>query len=343
MQPIYLHLRKPIKPSQRAGLFYALKIHNIIWRIIMLKGLVLTPPTLGRISIGQVIEKNGKRLPQKDDQFTITTQIQNADGWKKHPFDKQLREQQTNRKLREIPIQLMFNQPDLNLRADYCLFDRQTARPLCVGNGESCQRRHNNAIESQPCPGPDACGFAQGQCKPYGRLNVIISPDGDDDTTIDPIGSFVFRTSGFNSIRTLASRLSYFQAISQNRLASLPLALKIRGKSTRQSFGHPIYYVDLTLREGMSLEDALTQAKQTDQQRKGMGFLQNALDAAAAQGFSNGFFEDDSETVDSVLEEFYPETKIHTSDTPTTTQNLNTDLEQRLQQLNQTDSIPTAH
>ncbi|GMQ55599.1 hypothetical protein YSKK_34630 [Halopseudomonas aestusnigri] len=37
----------------------------------MLKGLAITPPVLGRISIGKVIEKNGKRLPEKDDQFTM--------------------------------------------------------------------------------------------------------------------------------------------------------------------------------------------------------------------------------------------------------------------------------
>ena len=30
--------------------------------------------------------------------------------------------------------------PSLNLRADYSLFDRSTGRPLCVGNGESCRR-----------------------------------------------------------------------------------------------------------------------------------------------------------------------------------------------------------
>lgn len=29
----------------------------------MLKGLALTPPVIGRISIGKVVEKNGKRLP----------------------------------------------------------------------------------------------------------------------------------------------------------------------------------------------------------------------------------------------------------------------------------------
>lgn len=34
----------------------------------MIKGLAITPPILGRISIGRVVEKNGKRLPEKDDQ-----------------------------------------------------------------------------------------------------------------------------------------------------------------------------------------------------------------------------------------------------------------------------------
>ena len=52
----------------------------------MLKGLAITPPVLGRISIGKVIEKNGKRLPEKDDQFTITSQVQSKDGWLPHPL-----------------------------------------------------------------------------------------------------------------------------------------------------------------------------------------------------------------------------------------------------------------
>ncbi|MBD1225681.1 hypothetical protein IDM32_17935 [Acinetobacter seifertii] len=49
----------------------------------MIKGLAITPPVLGRISIGKIVEKNGKRVPEKDDQFTITSQIQNKDGWVK--------------------------------------------------------------------------------------------------------------------------------------------------------------------------------------------------------------------------------------------------------------------
>lgn len=36
----------------------------------MIKGLAITPPIVGRISIGRVVERNGQRLPAKDDQFT---------------------------------------------------------------------------------------------------------------------------------------------------------------------------------------------------------------------------------------------------------------------------------
>ena len=42
----------------------------------MLKGLALTPPEIGRIAIGRVVERNGKRLPQKDDEFILATQLQ---------------------------------------------------------------------------------------------------------------------------------------------------------------------------------------------------------------------------------------------------------------------------
>ena len=155
----------------------------------MLKGLAITPPVLGRISIGKVVEKNGKRLPEKDDQFTITSQVQSRDGWLLHPLNEELRNGQDG-KLRSIPIRLLFNEPDLNFRADYSLFDRNTGRPVCVGNGETCKRLTKDGIQSLPCPSPNGCSLALGHaCKPYGRLNVVI---GDDD----PLGSFVFRTTG---------------------------------------------------------------------------------------------------------------------------------------------------
>ncbi|HGJ9031517.1 TPA: hydrolase or metal-binding protein [Pseudomonas aeruginosa] len=271
----------------------------------MLKGLAITPPVLGRISIGKVVEKNGKRVPEKDDQFTITSQVQLRDGWLNHPLDEELRKAQGG-KIRSIPIRLLFNAPELNFRAEYCLFDRGSGRPVCVGNGETCKRRGQDGIASLPCPSPEACSLAKGgACKPYGRLNVVI---GDEDA----LGSFVFRTTGFNSIRTLAARLQYLQAISGNRLACLALELRLRGKSTRQSHGSPIFYVDITVRNGVALELTLQQARELDEGRQASGFDQAALDATARWGFANGAFEDSEEEGTAIVDEFFSESATET-------------------------------
>lgn len=276
--------------------------NQLIEEIIMIKGLAITPPILGRISIGRVVEKNGKRLPEKDDQFTITSQIQSKEsGWVKHPLDEQLRSQVLNQKLRNIPVRVIFNDPELNLRAEYSLFDRQTGRPVCVGDGQTCRRLTNQGVEQHPCPSPDLCPLAQGgHCKPYGRLHVNL-----DDS--DEFGTFIFRTTGFNSIRTLAARLSYYSAASGGLLSCLPLQLTLRGKSTTQSYRQPVYYVDLTLKDGVSLNDAIRIAKEIDKQSKEAGFYQEAVDFVAKQGFANAQFEIHSEEGIEIMDEYYPE------------------------------------
>lgn len=300
----------------------------------MLKGLALTPPVIGRISIGKIVEKAGKRLPEKDDEFTVTSQVQNKDGWVNHPVDEALRHAHANSsgkvhgnvggKLRTIPVRLLFDDPDLNLRANYSLFDRQTGRPVCVGNGETCKRSTADGIQTLPCPSPDSCELARGgHCKPYGRLHVRISGEvgftadgsagsgsgGGGSGSIggdDELGSFVFRTTGFNSIRTLSARLKYFQAVSGGLLSTLPLELRLRGKSTAQSHRAAIYYVDLTVKTGMTLVEAMAIARAEANLRKATGYDQAALDEAARQGYANGAFEESEEEGAAVVEEFYP-------------------------------------
>ncbi|AIJ48487.1 hypothetical protein Cthiooxydans_37910 [Comamonas thiooxydans] len=338
----------------------------------MIKGLMITPPVIGRIAIGKVVERNGKRLPEKDDEFTITTQVQSRGQWILHPLDEALRQATsqpssgikegvkpslsegseegdsglqpasaqpsprpgrrslkekmgvvtdaeqtagskvqpaatstattpTRRKLRSIPVRVLFNEPDLNLRAHYTLFDRSTARPVCVGDGENCKRVTSQGLASMPCPGPDACAFGRDACKPYGRLNLVI---GDSDE----LGSFMFRTTGFNSIRTLTARLQYFAAVSGGHLAGMPLELKLRGKSTTQSHRSAIYYADLVVRSGLTLNEAIAQAQELATQRQTAGFDQQALDEAARVGYANGSFEDSLEEAEVIAEEFFPET-----------------------------------
>jgi hypothetical protein len=287
----------------------------------MLKGLALTPPVVGRISIGRVVERGAKRQPIRDDEFTLTTQIQTRDGWMLHPLDEQLRKAQAEAKidfhaqathpgiqdpakaqapvkLRRIPIRLLFDDPDLNLRASYCLFDRGTGRPVCVGNGDTCRRATAQGVLTKECPAPESCELAEQGCKPFGRLNVRI---GDEEE----LSTFVFRTTGFNSIRTLATRLKYFQAVSGGNLSTLPLELRLRGKSTQQSHGTPIYYVDLTVRTGSTLKEAIFEAKNEALAKQEAGFSQADLDCAAREGLALGAFEESQEDGAVFVDEFF--------------------------------------
>ena len=366
----------------------------------MIQGLMMTPPVVGRIAIGKMVERNGKRLPEKDDEFTITTQVQNRAGWVLHPMDAALRSQlahpanpansassatvpvpalpvdlqaqaseqyprsspdssppakaslqskltkrakvqgaslepliqqtpivdtahaanagtvatapmtDTARptpafpKLRSIPVRLLFNDPSLNLRASYTLFDRATARPICVGDGESCKRVRQGVVESHSCPGPDHCALGmEGNCKLFGRFHVRIDHPANQS---DACSTFVLRTTGINTVRTLMARMQYFQAISGGLLTYLPLELRLRGKSTAQSHRAPIYYVDLCIRQSLTLEAAVHQAREAAEHARTMGLDQTALDAAARAGYALGVFEESAEEAAGVLQEFYP-------------------------------------
>ncbi|WP_269533952.1 hypothetical protein [Chitinimonas sp. BJYL2] len=309
----------------------------------MIKGLAITPPVIGRISIGKVVEHNGKRIPEKDDSFTITTQVQGKDGWLLHPLHTALIEQQTKAapssegtatsqgngqsgpasanaqpslantqtKLRAIPVRLLFNASDLNLRAEYSAFDRKTGRPLCVGNGEQAKRVTATGLDETPCPTPERCPFGiKAGCKLYGRLNVQIEGQQDE------LGSFIFRTTGYNSVRTLAARLRYFEAVSGGNTRHLKLMLKLRAKSTTQSHRAPVYYVDLTLREGESLQEAVCYAKAEAQHFQESGVETAELELAALALLQNGQFEDGEDEVPQLLEEFYPAAEGLSDTTP---------------------------
>ena len=268
----------------------------------MIKGLAITPPVIGRITIGKLVCKNDKWLPEKDDSFTLTTQVKTRGDWLLHPLHQQYSEAVTNSKIRAIPVRVLFNDTDLNLRAEYSAFDRQTGRPLCVGNGETAKRVTQEGIEELACYGPERCPFAQQfGCKLYGRLNVQV--DGQNDE----LGSFIFRTTGYNSVRTLAARLQYFHAVSGGLTRYLPLMLRLRAKSTTQSYQTPVYYVDLTLRDGDKLAGVVAYARELAAMDEEAGIITEQLEQTAKRLLQNGQFEDSEEEIPLVLEEFYPD------------------------------------
>jgi len=249
----------------------------------MLRGFSYVPPTIGRIAIGEVVESNGKRLPKKLDEIVITTQFKKNGKWVEHPLGESLRGGDANKKLREIPVRLLFDDPDLSFRESYELF--KDSRQVCVGNGEHSKRRVDGVLESCDCPGPDLCEFSQKQekikCKPFARLNVQI--EGQDDE----LSTFVFRTTGWNSIRTLRTKLEYLYGAFNGELAGLPLTLLMRGKSTQLSYNAPFFYLDLVVK-GKSDQAIAEQNKL----RSSSGLDYAGLEAAAARGLANGAFEE---------------------------------------------------
>ena len=64
--------------------------------------------------------------------------------------------------------------------------------------------------------------------------------------------------------------------------------------------------MDLTLRDGVTLKDAVSNAQSIDRELSEHGFDQAALEAAAKLGYVNSCFESDNDEALAVVQEFYP-------------------------------------
>jgi hypothetical protein len=272
-----------------------------------ISGLAITTPIIGRIAIGKRVERNGKVLPSRDDYITITSQVRNGLNWVEHPIQKKLESESdgkpaAEKKLRSIPVRVMYNDPDLNISAEYSAFDQNTGRQLCVGNGIKARRFSltDNKTNEVDCKSPAYCEYAkQARCKLHARVNVQIEGQDDD------MSSFVFRTTGFNSVRTLIYKLKGFHSLCNGMLKGLPLSLVMRAKSTTQSMGQAVYYLDLVLREGVSMVDAVKRAKELHQVQEEAGLNQQAFEMMVKKGLANSAFAETEEDGMDILQDFY--------------------------------------
>lgn len=142
--------------------------------------------------------------------------------------------------------------------------------------------------------------------RPSAGLQAVRTTEPVCGGTGDELGSFIFRTTGYNSVRTLAARLKYFEAVSGGLTRYLPLTLRLRAKSTTQSYRTPVYYVDLTLRDELTLTEAVGQARQEAMLDDEAGLTIREMETVARALLRNGQFEEVDEEVPMLLEEFYP-------------------------------------
>lgn len=271
-----------------------------------IKNLIITPPIIGRISIGETVEHNGKKLPKKSDEFHITSNVQSNGKWVTPPVAEakaaqQAKEADANSKLRTIPVRIMFDTPENNFRANYACFNNE-GRQICSGNGEKASRRAANGSEEVECTGHDFCAFGkQNRCKPYGRLIVALESQFEKD----PLAGFAFRTTGYNSVNALTFRMQQFAALSGGSIAGMPCNLVLRAKSTSASKRQAIFYTDIEPRG--TLKDAVAAARKYHAECQEAGIDLAALDKSVAASFEGNAYVESDEDAEFVASELYVE------------------------------------
>ncbi len=118
-----------------------------------------------------------------------------------------------------------------------------------------------------------------------------------EDCRTDAFSSFILRTRGYNSAKTIRQKLEMAAALFNNNLLGLPFVLKLRKKSTPISYNTPFYYVDLVL--ACSVMEGAQISKARAEALAAAGLNQEAFEASVEKGMANGPFED---TVEEMLE-----------------------------------------
>lgn len=260
-------------------------------------GMAYVPMPLGAIRIGHTITlPSGQLELVRDDEFKITQPLREADGtWLPDPLNAKLRQGDAPegdaapyRKLREIPINIHVNDPSLVVRSRLEAFDVQSRRTVCASNGGGSAKRWSGVTGTTDveCVGCDRCSFANSgavECKFFGRIAVQI--EGQEGE----LGTYVMRTSSYNTLRTFEAKLWQFWAILGQKLRGVPFVMKLRAAQSELSNWGTFYFVDLELNKA-TLAQAIAKAREQAKTDMDCGFDILALQGAMTEGIRNGGF-----------------------------------------------------
>lgn len=187
----------------------------------------------GKIKIGEKGElktsQGGKQFaqPRKLDHFLITTMERDAAGRLMPDTALMARLKPEGGKLTEIPIRLIYDDPELNFLTRYACY--RGTRCWCSGDGERAHRLagENSKYEEIPCPCERQDPYYTGhdRCKIMGTLQVLIAG-------VERIGGvWKFRTTSWNTVNAVLSSLALIKTITGGPLAGIPLWMVISPKT----------------------------------------------------------------------------------------------------------------
>lgn len=219
-----------------------------------------------------------------------------------HPIQDTLLARDANKQagaLVEIPVRMFFNRPENSLSLQYRAYSTDTGAPLCTGDGKDASRitvagDNTQTISSVPCPGAEACAFAQQSgvtCRRQMKMTVQI--DGQDD----PLSVFEVRSSSLNSYRALAAQLKILH-LRFGGLRHVPLKLQMWQASNTASQYEAFDLLRLCI-DAPSETDAMKQAKAAREQAEASGLVDvmDELFEGAASSDPMAMFSDDFQLV----------------------------------------------
>ena len=186
---------------------------------MMIRGLIPRLAETGKIKIGTLSDKivSGRRLPKKLDHFVVTSLLRNENG--DLMIDEEMAKKIGN-SCQELPIYLCYDDPSLNFTTFYGYFTQSRLR--CMGNGITASRTLESGDKEEIACNPKTCeAYKNKQCKPYGRLSVILA----DASRVG--GCHILRTTSWNSIRNILTSMAFIKTITGGIIAGIKLKLTL--------------------------------------------------------------------------------------------------------------------
>ena len=264
----------------------------------MIKNMQFGLKEIGAIKIGGPgEEKQGKngpyRLPVKFDHFIVNTKHKDASG---NFIPDTAIMKSIGQEAKEIDVCLLYNDPTLNFYTQYNEY--RGGKRMCSGDGEHATKEDGTKLICDP----DTCPtFKAKKCKANGILSVVL-PDAPRLG-----GVYKFRTTSFNSIRSILSSMFFLQSLTGGILANIPLKLTVSPQTVNpvdSPTAQTIYVVNLEY--AGTVDDLHRQTVALMTERASMQHKIAELESQARVALG---MPESAEEIQDVTAEFYPDTE----------------------------------
>lgn len=225
------------------------------------KGITLTPPVIGRITLGHTemrgIGDSAKARPVKDDHFHITTLVQNKTdrSWGVHPLAKVVSDGQE--KLVCLSLCRHRLQRPKSEFIQSLLRIRHKNRASVVRGEWYYRPPGDHGRRTEYCLPPSRGLVNMVRCKSMTRAYLQI-----EGQTLTSWAYSHFAPSP-GTLNHLATRLSQLSGLTGGKTAGMPMLLQMESKTSTQSYREPFQFADLVVRPGMTLLQAIKVALRT--------------------------------------------------------------------------------